>query len=391
MILNDVKVVFLNQSAGETVHELVDECADKIGKTLFITGSRIRESKDNLIMVYAPKYNNSSLLSRFRTWIAYFIYTLKILRNIKGNPVLVISSNPPFLPLIGNIYKILRGWKYIVWVLDIYPDAFAQNGLISAKNPVYKIWSYMNRKMYKQANHIVTLGNIMAKRVSKYIYSNSEIDIFPNWANTEEYHPILKNNNWFAKEHFNLNHLSVIYSGNLGLTHDIKTVFEGAKLMQKQKNISFLIIGGGVRKKEIISQSKVLTNLEYLPFQSEETLPFSLASADIAIILLGKGTEGISMPSKLYYSLATGCAILGISDGNNDLKHTIEEQNCGINIENDDVKGFIDAIMKFKNDKPFLIKCKENSRKAALEHFSSSVVIPQFTNIINKLLNQNLN
>lgn len=391
MIKNEVKVIFLSQSAGETVHELVDECADKIGKTLFITGSRFRVSNDNLIMVHAPKYNNSTLFSRFRSWISYFIFTLIQLRNIKGKPILVISSNPPFLPLIGNIYKILRGWNYVVWVLDIYPDALAQNGLINTKNPVYKIWSYINRKMYKQANHIITLGNIMAERLSKYIYSNSEINIYPNWVNTDEYYPILKNNNWFAKEHFNLNHISVIYSGNLGLTHDAKTIFKGAKLMENQKNISFLMIGGGARKKEIINQSKVLTNLEYLPLQSEETLRFSLASADIAIVLLGKGSEGISMPSKLYFSLAAGCAILGISDGNNDLKYTIEKHNCGINIENGDTKGFFNALMKFKNDKPFLNKCKENSREAAIEHFSSNIVIPQFTNMINKLLNKNLN
>ena len=64
MIKNEVKVIFLSQSAGETVHELVDECADKIGKTLFITGSRFRVSNDNLIMVHAPKYNNSTLFSR---------------------------------------------------------------------------------------------------------------------------------------------------------------------------------------------------------------------------------------------------------------------------------------------------------------------------------------
>jgi glycosyltransferase involved in cell wall biosynthesis len=386
---NDIKVVILSQSAGETVHELADNCANDVGETIFVTGSKFRQSKDNLIMINAPEYNNKSYFSRFRSWLSYFIYTLFILRNIKGKPVLVISSNPPFLPLIGYLYQKFRSWKYIVWVLDVYPDALVQNGLISQTNPVYKMWGSLNRKMYSHAKNIITLGHIMAKKTSKYVDPSHKIEVIPNWVNVKQYRPIPKSENWFAKKHFDLNNLSVIYSGNLGLTHDVNTIFKGIELLQGRKDISFTIIGGGARQEAAISQSKLLTNLKYLPFQPEEILPFSLASADVAIVCLGSGTEGISMPSKSYFSMATGCAILSISEGENDLKHTVEKQNCGINIGNGDIDGFVNAIMKLKNDEVFLKSCKENSRKASLKYFSSAAVIPKYIHMINKLHSNN--
>ena len=383
---NNTKVIFLSQSAGETVHELADKCAEEFGKTLFITGSKFRESKDNLEMMEAPKYDNSSYLTRLQTWVTFFFYTFFALRNVKGKPILVISTNPPFLPLIGYIYNKIYGWKYITRVLDVYPDALVQNNLITSKNPIYKMWGYLNRLMYKRASHVITIGDIMAEKTSEYVVEPREIDVIPNWVNCKHYHPINRSDNWFAKKYFDQEKMIVMYSGNLALTHDTDTLFAGMSLLQRQKEMFFSIIGGGARKNEAEKQSRLLKNLKYLPYQSEQALPFSLAAADVAIVSLGRGTEGISMPSKLYFNMASGCAILGISDGRNDLKSTVEGHGCGINIENGDVDGFVSAILKFKNEKDFLRKCKENSRKASFEHFSSNAVLPRYIEIIERLI-----
>ena len=358
---------------------------------MFITGSKYRKSQGNLTVINAPVYDNRSYFSRFMTWLSYFIYTFFVLKRIKGKPVLIISSNPPFLSMIGYIYKKIRGWNYIVRILDVYPDAIVQNGLIKRTNPIYKIWGFLNRIMFKHAKHVITLGHVMAVNTSKYIVTPRKVEVIPDWVNVKQYIPMPKNKNWFLKKYFDLNNLTVIYSGNLGLTHDVKTLFEGIKLLKDQNDISFAIIGGGARKEEAIKQSNLLTNLKYLPFQSDDTLPFSLASADVAIICLGKGTEGISMPSKLYYSMASGCAILSISDGYNDLKYIVEKTNCGFNIENGNVEQFVSSILKFKNDSLFLHACKENSRKACLEYYSSDIVIPKYIKMVKKILINNTN
>ena len=288
------------------------------------------------------------------------------------------------MPLIGYLFCRLRGWPYIVRILDVYPDALFQNNLVGKNSFIYKGWMLFNRKIYFPANSIVTLGNIMANKVSSYMTADKKVEVLPDWVNTSKFSPIDKNNNWFTKKYFDKDKIIVIYSGNLGLTHDVDTIFSGIEKMVMYDKISFTIIGGGARKDEVILNSKRIKNLRYIPFQPIEDLPYLLASADISIVCLGKGTEGISMPSKLYYSMASGSAILGISDGENDLKYNINSNKCGINIQNGDVVGFKNAIEKLSQE-PFLNECKKNSRKSRCRLFSSHRVIPKYITLLDKI------
>ena len=244
--LNDVKVIFLTQSAGETVYELVQDTSKKMGKTIFITGSDFSSGDSNLYIQRAPRYNNSSLFSRLVSWTAFFFSALLRMRSISGSPVLVITSNPPILPLLGSLFKKLRSWKYIVWVLDVYPDVLVQNNLVREKNLLYKTWSRVNSYMYREAEYVITLGEVMSQRLMKYSVKRDKLRILPNWVNVFQYYPIFKESNIFARKYTKFSNLNVMYSGNLGLTHDIHTVFAGIKMLEKNDGISFFIIGGGV-------------------------------------------------------------------------------------------------------------------------------------------------
>ena len=241
----------------------------------------------------------------------------------------------------------------------------------------------MNRLMYKDAKDVITLGQIMAKRASVYLSDSHKIKVIPDWVNVSHFRPIPPNKNWFLKDNFQKDKLNVVYSGNLGLTHNSDIILNGAKSLEKISGISITVIGGGSSKELIKLSSKKIKNLFYLPFQPENVLPFSLASTDIAIVILGEGTEGISMPSKLYYSMASGSAVLSISDGENDLKYIVQKTGCGINISNNDLEGFTKAITKFHRDKKFLNNCKKNSRNAAVKYFSSKVILPRYINMLN--------
>jgi glycosyltransferase involved in cell wall biosynthesis len=383
---NKVKIIFLSQVAGEIVFELSEIISEEIGETIFITGSGYKEIDRKLTIIDAPKYDNRSYFLRVWTWILYLLFTIFVLIRIKGRAILIISSNPPFLPLVGYIFKKFRGWQYIVRVLDVYPDVISQNGLIKKENVFYKLWASLNRLVNRHADHVISLGYVMANRISQYMEHDKKVIVLPDWVNVEKFKPIFKEQNWFANKYFKKNDLNIVYAGNLGLTHDVKTLFDGIKLLQNEKGITFTIVGGGVHKEDAINNANIFSNLNYLPYQPKDTLPYLLSSADVAIICMGKESEGISMPSKLYYSMASGSAILSISSKNNDLKDIVDESNCGINIDNGDIKGFIDAVMKFNNNNEFLEACQENSRNIILTKFSSHIIIPKYLAILNDML-----
>ena len=80
-----------------------------------------------------------------------------------------------------------------------------------------------------------------------------------------------------------------------------------------------------------------LSNVTFLPYQDPEVLPFSFGSADFAIVSLSSVAEGLSVPSKTFYSLAAGSAIIAISEKGSEIEQLISKNDCGISIQPNEV------------------------------------------------------
>ena len=87
-----------------------------------------------------------------------------------------------------------------------------------------------------------------------------------------------------------------------------------------------MVIGTGSRWNDLQQAAQRLSNLTLLPWQPEEMLPYSLSAGDVAVVSLGQGFEGVSMPSKTQYAMAAGSAILGLSHPSSDIKEVIENE-----------------------------------------------------------------
>jgi glycosyltransferase involved in cell wall biosynthesis len=158
-----------------------------------------------------------------------------------------------------------------------------------------------------------------------------------------------------------------MYSGNLGITHDIESIVYAAEKLKNNLAIKFVIIGGGAKKEKIkqMVMDLSLTNVLLLPYQDKEVLPFTLSCADIGVVTLDKGAENISVPSKIYYLLAAGSVILALSSKKSELGLLIDKYNCGKVIDDASVESITEFILHLHNNKSDLEKYKIESRKAS--------------------------
>jgi glycosyltransferase involved in cell wall biosynthesis len=249
-------------------------------------------------------------------------------------------------------------------------------GKISRQGPLSRIWRWFNKIVWQNSEAVFTIGDNMAIKLEGMFKANrtrlSHIAVIPNWADHNFIKPLSKEKNWFAQKYGQVDKFTVLYSGNLGATHDLETILQAAKELGDFNDIQFLIIGNGYKKtyiEKFIDQEK-LSNVLLLPFQTENVLPYSLPTGDVAIITLSKGVEGLSVPSKVYYAMAGGSALLCVSSGNNELKNIVNKHQCGISVEPGDVEGFVSAIKRFYEDSIFLKNCKENARKAVESYYT---------------------
>jgi colanic acid biosynthesis glycosyl transferase WcaI len=374
------KVLLFGQALVPDTAELAQRCADELGETWVFTDDsfELGDANDALKRFDAPSYDNTSIGTRVRTWMAYMRAAMRFSKGIVGTPVVFMNSNPPMLALVGYLGARLRDRRYVVRVLDVYPDVMVQRGMFGPRHPISLAWRAFNRMVYSRASAVVTLGEVMAERLLPYVKDPSRLHVIPTSVNSASIAPRAKSDNWFAKEHGLTEQLVVLYSGNYGASHDLSGLIDAMETFSAESGVTVLFIGGAGRAEEL--QDAVARHPEvgrYLPFQPAEALPYSMTSGDIAVVTLGEGTEGISMPSKCYYMMAAGCAILGLSEGDNDLKRVIERYDCGVNLSCTDADGIAAAIQHLRDDPETLARYQRNARRAAEEVFDTRIVTEQ--------------
>jgi glycosyltransferase involved in cell wall biosynthesis len=372
------KFIFLNQTTGPLFRELAEDISRVWPHSTLFTGNNDLNNKieyENLSVKTAPVYDRRNYLTRSYSWALYFFRALLFVWLNPKDSILFIVSNPPFLGLVGLLFKLIRGQRYVVLVYDIYPDLLIQLNRLKP-GIISRCWDLLNRLIYNNSILVITIDKDMAERLSKkfggYAKDHKTVVCIPPWADVDRIVPVEKENNPFVKVHKLSGKSIILYSGNIGHTHDIETLLEAAKVLRNEDGIHFLFIGAGA-KREIVEKAindYHLENMSLLPFQPEEVLPFSISSGDVGIVTYGNGTQGCMVPSKAFYYLAAGLPILVISEHETDLSKFIKENDCGVRVKNGDISSMVRTIKILYENHELLSQYKKSARSVAVRYFS---------------------
>lgn len=382
------RVLFFNQVTGPLFFETAEWVSKlyPLQSTLLTRDASLIDSygsDSRLKIIPAPSYRTSGAISRLMAWFSYCISALYQLFRTDKSTLIFFVSNPPILaPLLYPFLKLL-GRRYVVLVYDIHPDVLISLGKLNPNSIIAKTWQWMNRHVYEGAECVLTIGVHMRDQLKLQFDVKKtmvgEIGILPIWANTDRINPILKKSNEFAIKHNQEDFFTVLYSGNIGASHDIETILEAAVLLKDHKEIKFVFIGNG-HKKELIQKHithKLSTNILLLPLQSEEVFPLSISMGDVSLVALDIGAEKLMIPSKVSYYMAAGSAIIGICNEHNDLYEMLIKSGAGLVISSGASNDLANAILELKNDKAQLNKLRYNARLASETIFSKQVSLAQ--------------
>jgi len=342
--------------------------------------------------VWNTHFHRSNILGRLLneiTFIVSLIFALLFSHLEKG--VFLIVTNPPLLPVVGLILKRIKKIPYIYLVYDIYPDIAVKLGYLSPNSTLTRFFETVNRRAFVNADKIIVLGeymkDIIGQKLVKYTQCLNKIEVIHNWADERQIFTVLKDSNWFIKEHGLEGKFVVLYSGNLGISHPLEFVVEVANKL-KDKDIIFLFIGNGGKKPilEKMTKDMELNNVKFLPYQDKEVLSYSLSSGDVAIITMEEGIEGLSVPSKLYSFLAAGRPILGIVSKKSEVALIVEKANCGYIIEQSDVDKLYSAIESLYNNPKLLFELSGNARKLFESNFTRNRMTKRYFDVISSVL-----
>ena len=375
------KILFLNPRAAQVFQDMACDVADHWPPSLIWTevSEIVRfSSHDNLTVQQVPRYacyNRKNYFTRAFSFVSYFVYVFTKVLFSSSKSLLFLVTTPPFLGLVGYVFKKLRRQKYVMLVYDILPDALIGAGMMK-ESWVARVWRKFNKAVLSNADAVITIGEYMAANLTEdFDVSKTplgHIAVIHNWADVESIKPIPKEQNPFIKEQGLQNKFIVMYSGNIGATHDTETLVEAAKKLKDNTDIQFVIIGEGAKKQFIIDSKERygLDNMQISSYLPQDQLRYSLPAADISIVTISSGVEGYLVPCKFYSYLAAGNAVIAICNSQCEVADIINNEHCGKVVALGDDGALVNTIEHFYNNKEHLDQAKSNSRRAAVQKYS---------------------
>lgn len=364
------RILFANQSSGYLMVDIVNAFVNsgKYDKVELFAGEiNIRPSvpDSSVHVIKTIKYNKSSTLRRLLSWTGAFIHLLFVIWFRKQDCDLFLVSNPP----LNTFIPLLTRKKYSILIYDLYPDSLFSQGFVNKESYLARWWAKKNKEVFANARNVFTISDDMKHTVAQYV-DESQICVVYNWAHNEHLVPIEKKNNSFLAEHHLQDKFIVLYSGNMGMTHDIDVLVDVANVLKDEPNIHFLFIGDGAKKDLIIQKiaNYQLSNCSVLPFQPLEVLPYSMGSADIAVVTTDANQTGLSVPSKTYSYLSVGALLLCLADKGSELGRMVVENGVGACFNRDEISKMASFIKEIACDHQKRNQSKQNSRLLSMNY-----------------------
>lgn len=309
---------------------------------------------------------------------------LHLLKAAWSNDVLLLTTAPPYLPILGYLTHLFFGTPYICLLYDLYPDVAIELKVVPSNHWLSQLWNAMNRLVWRQSSGLVVLSSTMKERIAaKCPEVADKISVIHNWANPEWIVPIEKSENWFAQQHHLVEKFTVLYSGNMGRCHDMDTIMD-AVVQLKDEPIQFVFIGGGAKRQSCIDRAEAaqVQNCLFLPYQDRRTIPYSLTACDLSLVSIDVGMEGLIAPSKFYGSLAAGRPVAAVCESHSYLRTIIEEAQCGAAVNIGDGAELAQFIRSLLNDRDRAEAMGQAGRRYLESHFTPDVIATKYFQLL---------
>ncbi len=389
-------------STGQTLTELAEQLAaqgvdvevlcgpptvwgqgEKVAKHMVHQGIRIRR-------VWGTTFPKLSLAGRLVNQLSFtasaFLYLL--LRRPK-RPILVLT-NPPFLAFACATLRVLGlGPAYLYLIFDVYPETAVRLGLLRERSWLTWTWERLNRFAYRHASAMIVIGRCMRDVVHRKLNQggipvNGNLRQIHVWCDDRAIRPVPRRINPLAVTLGVQDKFVVGYFGNMGRFHDVETILEAAESLRHERDIVFLLVGEGHKKQWAMryARARGLDNCRFHGYVARELLSRLLSLADVGLVSLLNGQEGLSVPSKTFGLMAAGVPVLAVVPRGSEIARVVQEEGCGLWFEPGCSEGLAQGILELRRDRETARAMGANGRRAIESKYSLGRASRQYLDLL---------
>ena len=352
---------------------------------------KARENWDgiHIMRLKAPAPRQQSIKRRLA---ANMVFTARALGRLmlvgRRYDLILVVTAPPTLPLATRLFSKMTGVPYLYLVYDLYLDMAVALKMVPPHGRTTETLRRVQKDWFTGAAKVVVLGRCMRDHVAAtYGLPPENVGVVPIPANLELIAPQDKKRTEFRRAH-QIDGFLVLYAGNFAQYQDFDTLLDAAKLLKDRADIRFAFVGDGAKKAHIAARIAVekLSNVQMLPFLPESQLSDMLAAADVSLVTLERGIEGLAVPSKFYNILASGRATIACVPPACEVAQVIAEAGCGVQVDQEDAPALARVIASLADDPQTLKRMGQNARRVCEECFSLARVGDKFEQIFKEII-----
>jgi glycosyltransferase involved in cell wall biosynthesis len=406
-----MRVCFVNEyfhpdetgGTGTVLSELCRELADQFGdieidiltsRNQYRVESKLAPYEDwdgiHIYRVGSPKPNGLPTPLRMAANLHFSLSALFTLLKKKRYDVVVVATAPPSGAMVGRWYLKLTGVPYVYIVYDLEPDRAVVVNLAKASHPVVRIFSGAQRRWLHSASRVIALGRCMRDYlINTYDLPHDKVDVMATGYMPQTMIPASHDSAFRLKN--GIHGFTVLYAGNFGRYHDFDTILDAAaKLKLTNPDVTILLVGDGIQKKHLQQRIAAgLTNVRLFGFVPMEDYADLMATADVALVTLEEGMEGICVPSKIYGILSAGRPVIAVMSPQSEVALIVAENNCGRQVPVGDWQQLASTIADMASRPEHLAEMGRNARQALVTRYSTAAIADSFYGTLTKVVRAN--
>src|SRR5258708_25705684 len=214
---------------------------------------------------------------------------------MRRQDAVVVLTSPPLISWLAAWFTRLKGGRMIFWVMDLNPDEAIAAGWLKPDSMPAKMLAALLKSSMRHAQKIIALDRFAKQRIVDKGIQESKIEIIAPWSHDDTVCFDREGREAFRRRHNLSEKFVVMYAGNHSPCHPLDTLLEAAKKLSEREDIAFCFVGGGSEFGEVeeFAGANQLRNIRALPYQPQSELSGVLSAADLHVVIMGEGYQGI--------------------------------------------------------------------------------------------------
>lgn len=342
------------------------------------------------------KGSRLGLAGRLSDFGSFYLAAARELWRQPTPDVILALTSPPMVAWLAVLLKAYRKWlgerapRVVYHVMDLYPDAAEAAGTLRAGGLASRALARLTAFTVGRADATIVLGRDMRERVLARYATRARaavvarVHVVAPWADAELLHPLGKARNALAADLGLSESFNVVYSGNLGIAHDVETIVRAIDATRGWDGLCWLFIGGGSGFGRLRAEAarRRWPHVRFLPFQPRESLNASLNLADVHLVSQLPAFTGVVVPSKLFGIMAVGRPAVMVGPAEAECSRVLRQHQAGEVVANGDAAGLANAIARLRGDDEYRARLGHNARAASESRYSRSIATARIEAIL---------